>query len=206
MRRDDPEDEDGVLPGMIGLDERFDDNALVDALQLGYPVVHIASHFRFVPGNERDSFLLLGSGKRLTLEQVNVEDYNFGAVDLLTLSACETAMGGAGADGKEVEGFGTLAQKRGAKGVLATLWSVADESTGAFMRQMYRFRAEERLSKAEAIRRTQLAFIRGDAVAGGEGDRDRGVGVAAEGDQANLKAPYAHPYYWAPFILMGNWL
>lgn len=171
MRRDDPEDEDGVLPGMVGLDETFDDNALVDALRLRYPVVHIASHFRFVPGNERDSFLLLGTGEHLTLEQVNVEAYNFGAVDLLTLSACDTAMGGmGGADGKEVEGFGALAQKRGAKGVLATLWSVADESTGAFMRQMYRFRAEDRLSKAEAIRRTQLAFIRGDAGAGGEGD------------------------------------
>lgn len=124
------------------------------------------------------------------------------------LSACETAMGGVGADGKEVEGFAVLAQNRGAKGVLATLWSVADESTGEFMREMYRFRVEERLSKAEAIRRTQLAFIRGDAVAGGEDGRDRGVGVAAEGDglQPNLKAPYAHPYYWAPFILMGNWL
>lgn len=64
VRRDDPGDEDGVLPGMVGLDERFDDTALVDALRLRYPVVHIASHFRFVPGNERDSSCcsVLGSG------------------------------------------------------------------------------------------------------------------------------------------------
>jgi len=96
VRRDDPEDADGVLPGMVGLDERFDDNALVDALQLRYPVVHIASHFRFVPGTERDSYLLLGTGKRLKLEQINIGAYNFGAVDLLTLSACETAMGARG--------------------------------------------------------------------------------------------------------------
>ncbi len=62
------------------------------------------------------------------------------------------------------------------------------------MRQMYRFHAEGTLSKAEAIRRTQLTFIRGNAVAGGKGGHDRGVGVAAE---PNPTARYAHPYYWA---------
>jgi hypothetical protein len=65
-------------------------------------------------------------------------DYDFGGAELLTLSACETAVGGAGAQGREVEGPGALAQTKGARGVLATLWPVTDASTGRFMQRLYR--------------------------------------------------------------------
>lgn len=104
-------------------------------------------------------------------------------MNLLTLSVCETAIGGQQASGQEIEGLGTLAQKKGAKGVIATLWSVADESTGQFMQHFYRLR-KQGLTKAEALRQDQP-----------EGSYTPDPG-----------APYAHPYYWAPFILMGNWL
>jgi CHAT domain-containing protein len=84
-------------------------------------------------------------------------------VDLLTLSACETGLGsGLKEDGREVEGFGVLAQRQGAKAVMATLWKVADRSTGQFMQLLYRLREEKKLTKADALRRVQEMFIRGE--------------------------------------------
>jgi CHAT domain-containing protein len=175
-------------------------------------VVHIASHFRFTPGTNADSYLLLGDDGRLTLEELWKRDYRFSNVDLLTLSACETALGDGADAGGEVEGLGALVQKRGAKSVLATLWSVADATTGLFMRTLYEQRQQPDVSKAEALRRAQLAFVNGDATARNlpTGVR-RGAGRseppgAGRTFATDPDAPFAHPFYWAPFILMGNWL
>jgi len=173
-------------------------------------VVHVASHFVFRPRTERDSFLLLGDGTRLNLGELRQGDYNFTAVDLLTLSACETAVGGQRADGKEVEGLGTLAQKQGAKGVIATRWKVADTSTGKFMQHFYRLR-QAGLTKADALRQAQLLLLYGEERANSQAPETPRTVVSLrrhpEGDFIpDPKAPYAHPYYWAPFILMGNWL
>lgn len=169
----------GVLPGTIKLDEAFTAEAMV-ALRQRYPVVHIASHFRFRPGNETTSFLLLGDGSHLSLAQLKTFPNVFGGVELLTLSACNTAMGDAGGDGKEVEGFGVIAQRQGAKAVIATLWQVADQSTKELMQTFYRLRETQAgITKAEALRQAQLTLLNGHS--------------------------FAHPYYWAPFILIGNW-
>jgi CHAT domain-containing protein len=205
-----------VLPGRYFLDADFTPAILRKALRA--PVLHIASHFSLQPGNESQSFLLLGDGSALELRQLRTDNYDFGRVDLLTLSACETAVGGRDAQGKEVEGLGTLAQAQGAKGVIATLWPVADASTGLFMQQLYRLRVDQGLSKAEALRQAQLAFLRGDAAGAPAGDTDTRQPVRLSGEPATAgddspgrftpdpQHPYAHPYYWAPFILMGNWL
>ena len=162
------------------LDEAFTALRLRDVSQRQFPVLHVASHFRFSPGTEVNSFLLLGDGARLTLGDIRTQNYRFDNVDLLTLSACDTGLGG-GRDeqGKEIEGFGVIAQQQGAKAVLATLWPVADQSTATLMADMYRRRQGLSLSKIEALRQAQLAL--------------------------QAQAKYAHPYYWAPFILMGNW-
>jgi CHAT domain-containing protein len=90
----------GVLPGTIHLDEAFTAPALRAALRQGYPVVHIASHFQFHPGDETASFLLLGDGSHLTLAQLKTWPQPFQGVDLLTLSACNSALGGAAAEGR----------------------------------------------------------------------------------------------------------
>ena len=177
--RTDAADPDGVLPGVIYLDEDFSQDAIESALDEEYPALHVASHFVFKPGTERDSYLLLGDGGRLSLAEVLDYDLDFNSVALLTLSACETALGGAGADGREIEGFGWLAQRQGAKAVLATLWPVADKSTSTFMSDLYGRLKTGGLTKAAAIRETQIAFIQSER--------------------------YAKPVYWAPFILMGNW-
>ncbi|MBF0565646.1 MAG: CHAT domain-containing protein [Nitrospirae bacterium] len=179
----------GVLPGEIHLDKYFTESVMLDMLDKRRPVLHIASHFVFKPGTDRDSFLLMGDGSHLTLETMKKEGFDFNGLDLLTLSACNTAMGGDG-NGREIEGFGALAQNQGAKAVLATLWSVDDGGTAEFMRNMYKAHEKEHLSKAGALQRAQIMFIRGNKAAG-----TSGVNVSR----------YGHPYYWAPFILMGNW-
>jgi CHAT domain-containing protein len=218
---------EGILPGKAFLDEAFTEESLKTMLRQRYPVVHIASHFAFLPGDETNSFLLLGDGGHLLLSQIKTS-LNFGGVELLTLSACNTATGGAGADGREVEGFSTLAQQRGAKAVIASLWSVADQSTQLLMRRFYETRqSNPGTSKAEALRLAQLSLLRGDSTgriavgrgqSGGAGNKDatgadtRGIAIKAQnGDDktrglTNMSsAKFSHPFFWAPFMLTGNW-
>src|SRR5438128_6543979 len=132
----------GVLPGKLILDEAFTETSMEAALHQSYRVVHIASHFRFQPGNETQSFLLLGDGTHLTLADLKNMGQLFSGVDLLTLSACNTAVGERLGDGKEVESFGVIAQKKGASAVMASLWPVMDQSTQLFMREFYRLHSE----------------------------------------------------------------
>ena len=190
----------GVLAGKVLMDEQFTGDALKTALQLRYPVVHIASHFAFKPGDVTDSFLLLGDGSRLSLAQINALNNPFRDVDLLTLSACDTASGGTGGDGKEVEGLGMVAQRKGAKAIIASLWPVSDASTRLLMQEFYRLRGEGQ-TKAEALRQAQLTLLRGNA--SGTGVVGRGLRMPGGGDTAATK--FSHPYFWAPFILIGNW-
>lgn len=206
-----------VLPGQSRLDGAFTRQALEKALST--PVVHIASHFRFQAGSDA-SFLLLGDGSALTLRDVR-EGIRFQGVDLLTLSACDTAMGGGlRENGQEVEGLAVLAQNQGARAVLATLWAVADQSTAQLMQDFYRQRDAGKRNKAEALRAAQLAMLRGGkapalAAPPPAAAADSTRALRREPTDAQSTAPrftpdparpFAHPYYWAPFILMGNWL
>jgi CHAT domain-containing protein len=196
----------GVLKGQVLLDEAFTAEAFRASLRARRPVVHIATHFQFRPGNETDSFLVLGDGNRLTLADLRSSPNLFGGVELLTLSACNTAVGDNGASGAEVEGAAVLAQRNGAKAVVASLWPVADDSTRVFMETFYRARTAARATKASALREAQLALLRG----GGKsrtGGAERGLKIPAPGATfpASADAPYAHPFYWAPFTLIGNW-
>jgi CHAT domain-containing protein len=205
----------GVLPGTIKLDEAFTQEAMLTGLRQRPPVVHVASHFQFQPGNETNSALLLGDGNFLSLAQIKSLPNVFGGVELLTLSACNTATGGAGANGKEVEGFAVLAQRQGAKSVIASLWPVFDTSTKELMQAFYRLReAKEGVTKAEALRQSQLKLLRGEIGTGAETltsnreliHEDEKPTVAKQPRfKPDPKKPYAHPYYWAPFILVGNW-
>ncbi|HEY9403565.1 MAG TPA: CHAT domain-containing protein, partial [Pyrinomonadaceae bacterium] len=154
----------GALAGRVFLDDAFTEESFRTALRQRFPVVHIASHFAVQPGNETDSFLLLGDGERLPLSRIKTAVNMFGGVELLTLSACDTATGGTGADGKEVESFAVLAQRQGAKAVMASLWPVADASTKELMQSFYRIRnAQPGMLKAEALRRAQVSLLRGEA-------------------------------------------
>lgn len=173
--------ERGVLEGRRLLNEDFTFETFRSYLGR-FPIVHTATHFKFIPGTAEESlqsFLLLGNGERLTLAQIQSSGTIFHGVELLTLSACDTAFGGKDADGRELEGFGALAQEKGAKATVATLWRVNDESTRDLMVKFYQLYQKPNLNKAEALRRAQLSLL--------EGKR------------------FAHPYYWSPFVLIGNW-
>jgi CHAT domain-containing protein len=167
-------------PGEVYLDEQFTAARLRDVGQRSFQLMHISSHFTISPGTEVNSFLLLGDGQHLSLGDIRTQNYRFDQVDMLTLAACSTGLGGErDANGVEVEGLGVIAQQQGAKSVLATLWSVSDQSTASLMADMYRRRQEQGLSKIEALRQAQVALMQ--------------------------QPKYGHPFYWAPFILMGNW-
>ena len=101
-------------------------------------ILHVASHFLMLPGADAaDSFLLLGDGNRLTLAELMRDDQlDFSGISLLVLSACSTARTRHGS-GVEVEGFASVAQLKGARNVVATLWNVADESTAVFIERFY---------------------------------------------------------------------
>ncbi len=187
-----------ILQGETILDEQFTESSLRLTLLKGYPVIHIASHFSFQPGDHSKSFLLLGDGRQLRLSELNTLPLSKD-LQLLTLSACETGMG----DGSEIEGFGEAAQRRGARAVIASLWSVADESTSLFMREFYRIReGSNGITKSEALRQVQRAMLSGKIRPGVPATAKRGLAHSND-----LALPdFSHPYYWAPFFLMGNWL
>ncbi|HRE88661.1 MAG TPA: CHAT domain-containing protein, partial [Myxococcota bacterium] len=166
------------LPGVVALDSDFTKERLVTELGRRYPVVHLASHFAFAPGDKNNSFLLLGDGSKLTVSELERLPNLFAGVDLLTLSACNTATGDLPGDGQEVESFAVLAQRKGARAVFATLWPVADQSTGWLMSRFYR---QRKVPKVLALREAQLDMIRGKA-----------------------DPKWRHPYHWAPFVVIGN--
>jgi CHAT domain-containing protein len=204
-------DSAGVLSGMPRLNSEFNADDFALALEERPQFVHIASHFKLEPGDESKSFLLLGTGDALTLETIRTDPrFQFMDVDLLTLSACETA-GEVGSDGKEVESFATLAQASGASSVMATLWPIADESTATLMTDFYKGLLDAKLDKALALQQAQVAMIRAGDGAGHLADPGavpRGVqgsgGTIAVSPEE--RQPLSHPYYWSAFILMGNWL
>jgi CHAT domain-containing protein len=170
---------DCVFPGNIYLNEKFTATTLQQVLTENYSLLHIASHFKFDSSSELSSFLLLGDNTELTLATIR-EKYNFSGIDLLTLSACDTAVS-VPRNGREIEGFGILAQNKGARGIISTLWLTDNQAAIQFMPEFYRALTENPEStKAQALQKNQKDFISSDK--------------------------YAHPYYWAPFILMGNWL
>ena len=165
---------EGVLPGRIRLDEAFTDAALRAALRQHYPVVHIASHFQLNPGDDTASFLLLGDGSHLPLAQLKTWPQPFQGVELLTLSACNTAVSSSGTEGQEVEGLAVLAQRQGAKAVVATLWPVVDASTQVLMQTFYRLReSQPGLPKVEALRQARFSYWQVEEIERGSGVRVR---------------------------------
>ena len=144
-----------------------------------YNVVHIASHGKF-EGKVSDSYILTYDGKLsmddleqyIGLSEVRVEQ----PVELLTLSACQTAVG----DEWAGLGLASIAIKAGARSALATLWYVNDQVTSTLVTAFYRHLGEPGMTKARALQQAQLEIL---------ADRR-----------------YRHPAYWAPYLLIGNWL
>ncbi len=176
------------------LNEAFTTAALRSQMN-NYTVLHLASNSVFVPGSPQDSFILMGNGDRVTL--ADMRNWSLQNVDLVVLSACETGIGGFD-NGEEILGFGYLAQQAGARAAIASLWAISDGSTPAFMEAFYRA-LQEGSSYGAALRQAQLSMIKREDVS----PSLRGTVIEGASLERN---PLAHPYYWAPFILIGNGL
>ena len=175
----------GVLTGRRYLDGQFTADQLNRLM--GTPVgtsvptlLHIATHFSI-----DKSLLLLGDGDKLKLSQLVNWNPRLGHYDLIALSACDS-----GKSTEGVESLGGLLRRQGAKSVLATLWPIADVGAGPLMVEFYRQRGAQRImAKSEALRRAQLAMLRGELK-----------------NPDNSAVDLRHPYFWAGYVLMGNWL
>lgn len=199
----------GLLPGQRWLDEAFSRQALETAARSKPAVLHLASHFEFSPVSDQDSILLLGDGQRMSLAALRTDPMSFADIGLVTLSACGTALGiGTGA---EIEGLSSVIRRKGADTVMASLWAVADDSTAHLMRQFYSHWNADGISRAEALRLAQLALLKPEQSLL-DGARQRIARLlpwssptsAGAADRAG-QSGHAHPYYWAPFVLIGQW-
>jgi len=168
------------MSARVLLDSEFTSESLMRLIQsTPYPVLHLATHGQFSSDIE-DTFVLTWDGK-INLEQLNNllqsrDELRSGAIELLVLSACQTARG----DDRAVLGLAGLAVRSGARSTMATLWAVRDESTAQLMSEFYQQLGQPEATKAEALRQAQLNLI--------------------------ADPNFNHPYYWAPFVLVGNWL
>jgi CHAT domain-containing protein/Flp pilus assembly protein TadD len=199
----------GQVSGTILLNDRFTWKAMDEDVG-AQTIVHIASHFVLNPGSADRSYLLLAgkdrdsSGYHLSVADLKSDrDLNLAGKELVTLSACQTGSGTAEdplhassqaiGDGFEVEGVSDAILEKRAKSVISSLWSVNDQSTSLLMADFYRqwIGANGALTKIEALRRAQLDLLQGRA--------------RSERSGAVNPTDFSHPYYWAPFVLMGNW-
>ena len=155
----------GILTGETFADKQFSKTNFIKAMKQKRPLVHIASHFSFRPGDEARSFLLMGDSTAFTLEEMKREENLFEGVELLTLSACNTAAQQPGANGREIDGFAELAQRLGAGAVMATLWQVSDASTPWLMRDFYCHQRKQSQNdkNAKALQKAQIGFLNGTA-------------------------------------------
>jgi CHAT domain-containing protein len=130
------------------------------------------------------------------LTALEVAELDLGGVELATLSACETGLG-AVAGGEGVLGLQRAFQAAGARTVVASLWSVDDEATRKLMVEFYDNLWQKNLPKLEALQQAQLWMLR-------EGRKRNLVPLENDGEKENKQRPVP-PFYWAAFVLSGDW-
>jgi CHAT domain-containing protein len=165
----------------VFLDQEFTSQRLENQLkQSEYNTIHLATHAQFSSSAD-DTFLLTWDGRIKVKEfgdllQIRQQN-NAETIELLVLSACQTAEG----DRQASLGLAGLAVRSGARSTVATLWAVRDESTALFMSEFYKqLSSDSPTTRAEALRQAQLTVL------------------------ANPN--YNHPFFWSPFVLVGHWL
>lgn len=158
--------------------ESFTEAAFAAALQdTSYTMIHVASHGQF-SSHAGDTFLLTHDGK-LTMNRLErllqLNRVRTTPLDLLTLSACQTAVG----DDQAALGLAGIAVKAGVRTALASLWFIDDTASAQLISEFYRQLKEQKRTKAEALRQAQRALLQ--------------------------QKKYHHPAFWAPFLLIGHW-
>ncbi|ADI65763.1 CHAT domain-containing protein [Trichormus azollae] len=169
-----------TLPSSMLLNQKFTNQSLADRVKSSRAdVIHLATHGQFSSRLE-ETFLLTWNG------QVNVQELSellknhsedsSQAIELLVLSACDTAAG----DDRAVLGLAGLAIKSGARSTIATLWPVKDKAAEILMTRFYDYLRQPKITKAEALRQAQINLIR--------------------------QTDFYNPFFWSAFVLVGNWL
>lgn len=168
-----------ILGGERLLNRGFSRSALTDRIrEEAFGLIHIASHAQF-DATAAGGFMLAHDGRisfDALADAVSAAKYRDEPLELVILSACETAEG----DERAALGLSGVAVKAGARSALGTLWQVSDAATAEFMIRFYRALEGPGTSRAEAVRDAQLRLLRDPA--------------------------YQHPYYWSPFLLINSWL
>ncbi len=168
-----------VFAGESMLDEQFSIAGFARAVQTRpFGIVHIASHGEFTADAAR-SFLLAWDGKLQMAELaslVGVTRFRKQPLELLTLSACETAAG----DERAALGLAGVAVRSGARSAVATLWSVNDEASAALLSEFYRQLGDPAVSRARALQQAQVKVM-----------------------QVHR---WRHPGYWSAYLLISSWL
>lgn len=163
----------------ILLNSEFTSSNLQTAIQaVPFPIIHLATHGNFSSQLEQ-TYILTWDG-RLNINQfrslLQATNFNQGEpLELLVLSACETAAG----DDRAALGLAGMAVRAGARSTIATLWQVNDASSAALMQRFYDELIQPGITKAEALSQAQRSLLE--------------------------NPDYRHPFYWSPYILVGNW-
>lgn len=167
----------------IYLNQEFTKQAFESQIaDTAYPILHLATHGQF--SSDLASTFLLTWDQTISLADLDTllksrRLRSESPIELMVLSACQTAEG----DDRATLGLAGMAIKSGARSTLATLWSVNDKSTVQLINGFYSSLSAPTgipTTKAEALRQAQLSLLKSDN--------------------------YAHPFYWASFVLIGNWL
>jgi CHAT domain-containing protein len=161
------------------LNEAFTSTSLQTSLHdFSFLVVHIATHGQF-SSKAAETFIVAWDHK-VNIEQLNgilrsLEYNETEPLELLILSACQTATG----DKRSALGLAGLAVRAGARSTIGSLWQISDNGTAILMSALYNKLADRNVTRSEALRYAQLTLLKDEK--------------------------FNHPYYWAPFILLGNW-
>ena len=169
--------------GKVLKDQDFQLNTLESTIEKAvdinpYRIVHIASHGQF-DRNPKKTFLLTYDSK-ITMDAleryISASKSQNKSIELLTLSACQTAAG----DDRAALGMAGVAVKAGAKSALASLWFINDQASSDLISMFYDNLKKQPISKAQALRKAQLNLL--------------------------TEPRYKHASFWASFLLIGNWL
>ena len=163
------------------LNQQFTRDRLQQELRSNpYSVVHIATHAEFGP-EPQDTFLVIGNNQVLSISELDTllrsATNTREPLELLMLTACKTAVG----DDRAALGLAGVALQAGAKSAVASLWSIDDKATSQLVEQFYQELLKPGVTKAAALQKAQLDLLESDKQS-------------------------SHPAFWAPFILIGNWI
>lgn len=168
------------VPSLVLLNQQFTAESLANRINdQPYSVVHLATHGQF--SSDIDQTFILAWDQPVSITRLDSllrsrEENRPNAIELLVLSACETAAG----DQRAVLGLAGVATRAGARSTLASLWKVNDESTALLISQFYQALTDKTVPKVEALRKAQLHLL--------------------------SLPQYQRPMFWAAFVLVGNWL